>query len=318
MSRSPASLAAALLTGRLVPSEAKSFSAREFWTNFSDVKVLETVIDMDVDQILAAVGCSMEIALRARSLLDASRAFAFESERLEREGITALTAFDENFPSRLRGKLQNQCPVMLLVSGPVELLSRPSIGIVGSRNVSKTLMDTATKIARAAVHGGQGVVSGLARGIDLTSMGAALDVGGHVIGIPSEGVRVVARNAEVRSAVHEEKLVIASPYGPDAPFTPGNAMGRNKVIYGLATTTIVVTSDEGKGGTWNGAIEALNKNYGRVVVWDSHDVGPGNAGIIKRGGRAISSLEDDSWMTDLDLERETIPTAVQLKLFPAN
>ena len=314
MIRSPSSLAAALLTSRLLPLEVKPFTAREFWTTFNEVSVLETLIEMDIDQILRSVGCSMEIATRTRSLLDASRAFAFESERLEGEGITPLTAFDENFPSRLRDKLRNQCPVMLLVTGQVEWLAQPSIGIVGSRNVSKALMDTAAEIARAAVRGGHGVVSGLARGIDQISMGSALEVGGQVIGIPSEGIRVVSRNVEVRSAVHDGDLVIASPYGPDAPFTPGNAMGRNKVIYGLATATVVVTSDEGKGGTWSGATEALNKNYGRVVVWESQDVGPGNAGLIKKGGQSMSSLQDDSWMFESEPALDTIPTAVQLKL----
>jgi predicted Rossmann fold nucleotide-binding protein DprA/Smf involved in DNA uptake len=36
-------------------------------------------------------------------------------------------------------------------------------------------------------------------------------------------------------------------------------MGRNKYIYALADRALVISATEGHGGTWNGAIEALEK-----------------------------------------------------------
>lgn len=62
------------------------------------------------------------------------------------------------------------------------------------------------------------------------------------------------------------------PWSPEAitlavPFSVGNAMGRNKIIYGLSRCTIVVATDDGTGGTWAGATEALKNHYGRVASW---------------------------------------------------
>ena len=51
--------------------------------------------------------------------------------------------------------------------------------------------------------------------------------------------------------------MLCTPYGPDAPFSPGNAMGRNKLIYAQSLVTLVVASDRETGGTWSGAVEAL-------------------------------------------------------------
>lgn len=49
-----------------------------------------------------------------------------------------------------------------------------------------------------------------------------------------------------------------SPYYPDAKFNAGNAMGRNKYIYVLAKSSVVIHSGL-KGGTWEGAKENLKK-----------------------------------------------------------
>jgi predicted Rossmann fold nucleotide-binding protein DprA/Smf involved in DNA uptake len=59
--------------------------------------------------------------------------------------------------------------------------------------------------------------------------------------------------------LRDGQLVLLSPYDPQAGFNIGNAMQRNKLIYALADAALVVQSDYGKGGTWAGAIEQLDK-----------------------------------------------------------
>jgi predicted Rossmann fold nucleotide-binding protein DprA/Smf involved in DNA uptake len=290
----------ALLTNRLVEVGAKPFTSREFWMTFPSEQSLIGLLDMSRDQIATHLVASDDMATRIRVLLDASRALIFESERLEESGIKLLTAVDDSYPLRLRDALREQCPVSLLVAGPVDWFSEPSVGIVGSRGISDEASEAAADVARAATRGGFGVVSGLARGIDQVSMSAGLDAGGRVCGIPTEGIRTIARRADIRAAIHDGVLALASPYGPDAPFSVGNAMGRNKMIYGSADMTVVITSDEGKGGTWGGATEALDKHYGRVFVWCGPGIGPGNAALIKRGAVVLERLDDDRWLTVTD------------------
>jgi predicted Rossmann fold nucleotide-binding protein DprA/Smf involved in DNA uptake len=189
---------------------------------------------------------------------------------------------------------------MLLVAGPSEWLSEPGVGIVGSRKITESHEEVAADVARSAVRGGFGVISGLARGIDQVAMRTGLEIGGRVCGIPTEGIRTISRNSDIRAAVQEGALTIASPYGPDAPFSVGSAMGRNKLIYGLADATVIITSDSGKGGTWEGALEAMKKNYGRVLVWDGADVSAGNAALIAKGAESLTDLSDNRWLAPQD------------------
>jgi predicted Rossmann fold nucleotide-binding protein DprA/Smf involved in DNA uptake len=300
MIRSPESLTIALLTNRLIESDAKALTAREFWQMFPHDQLLSGIIEMDISQLASHLNLKEDDARRIRTLLDASRALAFESERLEESGISMVTAADEAFPAKLRASLGEQCPAMLLVAGPSEWLSEPGVGIVGSRKITESHEEVAADVARSAVRGGFGVISGLARGIDQVAMRTGLEIGGRVCGIPTEGIRTISRNSDIRAAVQEGALTIASPYGPDAPFSVGSAMGRNKLIYGLADATVIITSDSGKGGTWEGALEAMKKNYGRVLVWDGADVSAGNAALIAKGAESLTDLSDNRWLAPQD------------------
>jgi predicted Rossmann fold nucleotide-binding protein DprA/Smf involved in DNA uptake len=119
-------------------------------------------------------------------------------------------------------------------------------------------------------------------------MAAALDADGAVVGVPAEGVFQVARNGDLRRRVHGGELCIASPFGPDAPFRPGNAMARNKIIYALSQLTFVVSADKDSGGTWAGATEAIDRGYAPVAVWVGEGAKDGNQALISRGATAIS------------------------------
>ena len=70
-------------------------------------------------------------------------------------------------------------------------------------------------------------------------------------------------------------------------------MGRNKIVYALASNTLVVASDHDSGGTWAGATEALRRNFGAVSVWAGPGGGPGNAPLVDRGALAVADL--DQW-----------------------
>ena len=69
-------------------------------------------------------------------------------------------------------------------------------------------------------------------------------------------------------------------------------MGRNKLVYALSETTVVIATDIESGGTWAGATEAMNKKICDVAVWMGDGVGPGNARLVELGARAVTSTSD--------------------------
>ena len=189
--------AALLLTNRLVSVSAAPLTARDFWALSERVDPGD-LFHRDVSEIAELTGSSPDEAARLVSLLGASTAFGFEQDRLAEGGIELVSALDERFPASLRDRLGAACPTFLLLAGPIELLSRPGLGIVGSRDASEEAVATARTAAERAVAQGWAVVSGLARGVDHAGMSGALDAGGVVVGVPAEGILRASRNADVR------------------------------------------------------------------------------------------------------------------------
>ena len=289
---SETSLAALLLTNRLVDVAAKPLSAGEYWALVAKVPDPGVLLGVDEQSVVELLGGDTIEAQRITTLLAATTAFAYERERLEEEGISLLSTFDPAFPARLINRLGTTCPAFLTVAGPVQWLSAGGLGVVGSRDASPAALEVARSAAQVAVDAGVPVVSGIARGIDQESMAGALDGGGAVVGVPAEGLRVAARSPEVRRRVHNGELCIASPYAPAMRFTAGNAMGRNKIVYGLSDVTLVVCSDNGSGGTWEGAKEAIRRGFGLVAIWSGDGDGFGNPALVALGGTSITDVHD--------------------------
>ena len=287
------SLATILLVSRLCADGARPLKASEFWSLiertsggpgiFLNLSKAELVHDHDLSEDLA--GRVSELVARATAL-------AFELDRLEQSGVKSLTAFDEHYPSQWLVRLGSKAPPLMHAAGAVELLDSPGLGVVGSRDVSQAGGDIARVVARTAARRGLPLVSGGARGVDQLAMDAAFETGGAVIGILADSLLRKLKRPEVRRAVHEGNTVMCSPYAPSAPFSAGNAMGRNKLIYAQATLTVVIASDNGAGGTWSGASEALKYGYGPVAVWRGPGEGPGNAPLQEQGARPMLKPED--------------------------
>ena len=309
------SLAVLLLTNRLVEVGVKPLAAGEIWKLLSRLPEIGLVLECSAETLVSDHGLDITEAERLKKLCGAATAFTFEIERLEESGIRLLSFLDEGFPSHLVDILGTKASAFLLVAGNVDLLERTGRGIVGSRNASQEVIEVAESAARAAVRQGEVVVSGLARGIDRVAMSAALEADGEVIGVPTEGLRRVASGNEIRNLVHEGRICLVSPYAPDVGFSVGLAMGRNRFVYALSQSTLVVASDLKKGGTWAGAEEALKGKFGQVDVWIGEGATKGNQGLVDIGARPVSSPEMFWEPNEIASDKEPIENAEQLKLF---
>ncbi len=229
---------------------------------------------------------------RVRTLREASTQLAFHLERLDSAGIRVLSPFDEAYPRKLIDRLGHAAPPVLHVAGALELLEADGLGVVGSRTISTESEDVARGAAEVAKDLGLTLVSGAAKGTDITAMRAAEELGHPVLGVMADPMDRRLRQPEVRRAIGEDRLMLVTPFKPDAGFSVANAMSRNKLIYAFSKVTLVVASDLGKGGTWTGAKEALHRGYGRVAVWQGAGGGPGNEALVARGGDPVKSMDD--------------------------
>jgi predicted Rossmann fold nucleotide-binding protein DprA/Smf involved in DNA uptake len=237
---------------------------------------------------------------RISRLLDSGVGLAVQLDSLLERGIVPVTALDSRYPERLRRRLDGAAPPVLYCAGELSLLDSDGIGVVGSRDIGQEAVDAARSIAHAIASVGLPLVSGGAKGVDKISMAAASEAGGSVVGVLADSLEQAISRRDNRQALLEGVACLCTPYSPAARFTAGNAMGRNKIIYGLSRVTVVVASSQGEGGTWAGATEALRKQYGRVAVWVGPGAGPGNAPLVKAGGAPIDRAEDVLNVGELD------------------
>lgn len=180
-------------------------------------------------------------------------------ERWHARAIWVVSRADGTYPQRLKARLRENTPAVLYGCGDRRLLESGGLAVVGSRNVDDALIEYTHEIGRLAASAGRTLVSGGARGIDQAAMRGALEAGGSVTGVLADSLEKTAMQREHRNMLLEDQLVLVSPYDPSAGFNVGHAMQRNKLIYGLADAALVVSADRGKGGTWAGAIEQLEK-----------------------------------------------------------
>lgn len=241
------------------------------------------------DEIARSIGVDADEADRIARLLARSGQLAFELDRLQSRGIWVVTIADDAYPARLRDRLGSAEPPVLFGSGPASLLADGGVAIVGSRGADEGAVAFTERLTSAVVAGGSAVVSGGARGIDVTSMRVAFETGGVVIGVLPEGVERRLRDPSTRAAVAGGQAVLVSPYHPSAAFSVGAAMGRNKLIYALSDVAVVVASTDGTGGTWTGAVEALKGGWVPVLVRDDANAPSGNRSLIALGAAPLSA-----------------------------
>lgn len=227
---------------------------------------------------------------RLTALLRRGVLLAFAVERWDQSGIWVICRSDSEYPKRYRDHLKDKAPPILFGAGDRTLLQGGGFAIVGSRDVDAVGESFAHDVAERCAREGLPVVSGGARGVDQVAMASALEAGGVVLGVLADTLlrRSVARDA--RNALADGRLLLISPYHPEAGFNVGNAMGRNKLIYGLADYGLVVSAEYNKGGTWEGAVEELKREQRLpVFVRSGPKVPKGNLELIKKGGRIFPS-----------------------------
>ena len=255
----------------------------------SSLKTPATLHGRSADELARTLALPTDEAERITRLLDFASQLSVELQNLFERGLWAVTRVDELYPPHLRDTLKHQAPAVLFGAGNIRLLQRTGVAVVGSRNIDESGAVFAREVGAKAVAARFPVVSGGARGTDRIAMQAALEAGGIAFGALADSLERTARQADVREFVSDGKLVLLTPYAPTAGFSVGLAMGRNKLIYGLAEFAVVVSSDHQTGGTWAGAVEALKASWCPVLVRDGDGVPRGNKKLLKLGATGLST-----------------------------
>ncbi|MDR0249901.1 MAG: DNA-processing protein DprA [Burkholderiales bacterium] len=222
-----------------------------------------------------------------------------DAERLEatqtwlsEEGHQLVTWDDPDYPSALL-ELNDAPPVFFFV-GQREILSRPALAIVGSRNATPQGLDNARAFAAALSQAGVAIVSGMALGIDaaaheggLTSVGSSL----AVIGTGPDRV-YPARNHALAHRL-AEKGGILSEFLPGTPPLPANFPRRNRIISGLAQGVLVVEATLSSGSLITARLAGEQGREVFAVPGSIHSpFSKGCHKLIREGAKLVETAQD--------------------------
>lgn len=225
--------------------------------------------------------------LRIASLDDAER----ELDQIARFDARLIGIGEPHYPPELRHI--DAPPPLITVKGDIETLTRPAIGIVGSRNASINGMKFAAMLASELSALGYAVASGLARGIDAAAhKGArfngtiAMLAGGIDQPYPPENQTLL------QELYHHAGIGLSEmPFGwqPKAVDFPR----RNRLIAGASLGLVVVEA-----ATRSGSLitARLAGNFGRLVfAVPGSPLDPrshGTNALIREGATLITSAQD--------------------------
>lgn len=249
---------------------------------------------------------------RISELLGRGHSLALAMEKWQRAGLWVVTRSDPEYPRRLKQRLRTASPPVLFGCGNKALLNAGGLAVIGSRNASQLDLDFTDQIGAKAASEGITIVSGGARGVDETAMLSALKQGGAVIGVMADSLLKAAISSKWRKGLMDGHAVLVSPFYPEAGFNVGNAMARNKYIYCLADSSLVIHSGK-KGGTINGAEENLKKAWVPLWVKQTNDKDAANVDLVAKGGRWLEANTQAFKITDLmKAEANTKPLIEQI------
>jgi DNA processing protein len=208
----------------------------------------------------------------------------------QRIGVGLLAPGEAGYPPHLT--TIDDAPPLLGVRGNLDVMERPMIAIVGSRNASGAGHKFAQTLAHDLGDAGFIIASGLARGIDqaahrasLTSGTVAVLAGGHDRIYPSEHEDLLAALLKDGGAISEMPMGHV-PRARDFP-------RRNRLISGVALGVVVVEAAHRSGSLITARIAA---EQGReVFAVPGSPLDPRAAGtndLIKQGAALITEASD--------------------------
>ena len=208
----------------------------------------------------------------------------------KRLGVSLVAPDEAGYPPRLA--TLDDAPPLLGVRGALDVLMRPMIAIVGSRNASGAGLKFAGKLAHDLSDAGFVIASGLARGIDQAAHRTSIHggtvamlAGGHDRIYPPEHEDLLAAILASGAAISEMPLGHV-PRARDFP-------RRNRLISGAALGVVVVEAAHRSGSLITARIAA---EQGReVFAVPGSPLDPRAAGtndLIKQGATLITEAAD--------------------------
>jgi DNA processing protein len=211
---------------------------------------------------------------------------------LEKPNHFLVTLLDRDYPPLLRQIADP--PPMLYGLGHRDLLNRPSLAIVGSRNATPQGESNAEAFAEALSKAELTIVSGLALGIDASAHRGGLKGQGSTIAVVGTGLDRVhpAENKALAHAIAGKGLLL-SEFNLRSPSVTGHFPKRNRIISGLSRGVLVAEARQHSGSLMTARLALEQGREVFAIPGSIHS--PQSRGcnmLIKQGAKLVETTND--------------------------
>ncbi|QUM78918.1 DNA-protecting protein DprA [Moritella sp. 5] len=185
-------------------------------------------------------------------------------------------------------------PLLLYVEGNVELLSKPQIAMVGTRDPSYYGKRHAHSFAVELVQEGLVVTSGLAIGVDSECHRSALAAKGHTIAVLGTGLANIypKRHQKLAQQIREQGALV-SEFSPFTQARPEHFPRRNRIVSGLSLGVVVIEAALNSGSLISAryAVEQGREVFALPGAIDN-PMAAGCHYLIQQGAKLITQISD--------------------------
>ena len=237
---------------------------------------------------------------------------AIVSEECERLGVHVVWRFDEHYPVWLLA--DPHAPAVLFARGDLSALQQRRVGIVGTRTATQRGRFIARQLGHDLAASDVGVVSGLARGIDVQShIGAFSASKARPIGVVASGVSSIypPEHADMWERVASDGLLLSEVPPRTAPETHRFPL-RNRILAALSEVLVVVES-HARGGSMSTVREAMKRDITVMAVPGSPGVATceGTNNLLRDGCAPVLDVDDVLVALGLDTRRHGVTCDVR-------
>ena len=216
-----------------------------------------------------------------------------------------VTCRDVRYPSLLLEI--NSPPLLLFVAGNAEVLTRPMLAMVGSRNPTTTGSEVAYSFARDIAARNIPVVSGMAMGVDGSCHNGAL-ASGSTVAVLGTGIDVIypKRHNKLAVKIRDNGALISEFMLGTAPLAR-HFPRRNRIISGMALGVVVVEAARQSGSLITARL-ALDSNREVFAIPGSihNPLTKGCHQLIREGAILVESVPDILEHVSIGLEQSPI------------
>jgi DNA processing protein len=185
-------------------------------------------------------------------------------------------------------------PSVIYVRGRLDLLNRPALAIVGSRNPTAQGIQNAERFAATFSEAGLVIASGLALGIDAAAHRGALAAGGNTVAFIGTGIDRIypARNRELALEI-AAKGAIVSEFPIGTPVSASNFPRRNRLISGFSRGALIVEAAVESGSLITARLAAEQGREVFAIPGSIHaPQARGCHKLIKQGAKLVETAQD--------------------------